>query len=50
MKRGYLIAPIHFSDPNFNSLMSAVPIDPQARMPALKIITVRVEKELIIRY
>jgi formate dehydrogenase major subunit len=50
MKRGYLFAPIHFSDPNFNSLMSAVPIDPQARMPALKIIPVKVEKELIIRY
>ena len=43
MQRGYLFAPIHFSEPNFNSLMSAVPIDPKARMPALKVIPVKVE-------
>jgi formate dehydrogenase alpha subunit len=43
MQRGYLFAPIHFSEPNFNSLMSAVPIDPKARMPALKIVPVKVE-------
>jgi len=45
MKPGYLFAPIHFSDPNFNSLMSAVPIDSKARMPALKVIPVKVEKD-----
>ena len=45
MKPGYLFAPIHFSDPNFNSLMSAVPIDPKARMPALKVIPVKVERD-----
>lgn len=44
LQSGYLFAPIHFSEPNFNSLMSAVPIDPQARMPALKVIPVKVEK------
>ena len=44
-QRGYLFAPIHFSEPNFNSLMSAVPIDPRARMPALKVVPVKVEKE-----
>ena len=44
MQRGYLFAPIHFSEPNFNSLMSAVPIDPKARMPALKVVPVKVEK------
>ncbi len=44
MQRGYLFAPIHFSKPNFNSLMSAVPIDPKARMPALKVVPVKVEK------
>jgi formate dehydrogenase major subunit len=44
LQRGYLFAPIHFSEPNFNSLMSAVPIDPHARMPALKVIPVRVAK------
>jgi len=43
LQRGYLFAPIHFSDPNFNSLMSAVPIDPKARMPALKVVPVKVE-------
>lgn len=32
MQRGYLFAPIHFSEPNFNSLMSAVPIDPNIAM------------------
>ena len=45
LQRGYLFAPIHFSDPNFNSLMSAVPIDPRARMPALKVIPVKLEPE-----
>jgi len=44
MQRGYLFAPIHFSEPNFNALMSAVPIDPKARMPALKVVPVKVEK------
>ena len=44
MQRGYLFAPIHFSEPNFNALMSAVPIDPQARMPALKVVPVKLEK------
>ncbi len=45
MQRGYLFAPIHFSEPNFNCLMSAVPIDPKARMPALKVVPVKVQKE-----
>ena len=45
LKRGYLFAPIHFSKPNFNSLMSAVPIDPKARMPALKVVPVKVERQ-----
>ena len=45
MQRGYIFAPIHFSEPNFNSLMSAVPIDPKARMPALKVVPVKVEKQ-----
>jgi len=44
MQRGYLFAPIHYSEPNFNSLMSAVPIDPKARMPALKVVPVKIEK------
>jgi formate dehydrogenase alpha subunit len=44
MQRGYLFAPIHYSEPNFNSLMSAVPIDPKARMPALKVVPVKLEK------
>ncbi len=44
LQRGYLFAPIHFSESNFNSLMSAVPIDPKARMSALKVIPVKVEK------
>lgn len=44
MQRGYLFAPIHFSESNFNSLMSAVPIYPKARMPALKVVPVKVEK------
>ena len=44
MQRGYLFAPIHFSESNFNSLMSAVPIDPKARMPALKVVLVKVVK------
>ncbi len=43
MQRGYLFAPIHFSEPNLNSLMSAVPIDPKARMPALKVVPVKIE-------
>jgi formate dehydrogenase major subunit len=45
MQRGYLFAPIHFSEPNFNCLMSAVPIDPKARMPALKVVPVKIQKE-----
>ena len=45
MQRGYLFAPIHYSEPNFNSLMSAVPIDPKARMPALKVVPTKVEKQ-----
>jgi formate dehydrogenase alpha subunit len=45
LQRGYLFAPIHFSESNFNSLMSAVPIDPKARMPALKVIPVKLQKE-----
>jgi formate dehydrogenase major subunit len=44
MQPGYLFAPIHFSEPNFNALMSAVPIDPKARMPALKAVPVKVER------
>ena len=44
MQPGYLFAPIHFNEPNFNALMSAVPIDPKARMPALKVVPVKVEK------
>lgn len=44
MQRGYLFAPIHYSEPNFNALMSAVPIDPKARMPALKVVPVKIEK------
>jgi formate dehydrogenase alpha subunit len=39
---GYLFAPNHFSTPNFNVLMSSVPLDPQARMPALKVVPVQV--------
>ena len=46
MQRGYLFAPIHYSEPNFNSLMSAVPIDPKARMPALKVVPTKVEKQI----
>jgi formate dehydrogenase major subunit len=41
---GYLFAPIHFNTPNFNTLMSSVPMDPQARMPALKIVPVNIER------
>ena len=41
---GYLFIPIHFEKPNVNTLMSAVPLDPQARMPALKVIPARVER------
>jgi len=44
LQRGYLFAPIHFAEPNFNVLMSAVPIDPKARMPALKVVPVKVQK------
>lgn len=44
LQRGYLFAPIHFTEPNLNSLMSAVPIDPKARMPALKVVPVKIEK------
>ena len=44
LQRGYLFAPIHYTNPNFNSLMSAVPIDPKARMPALKVIPVKLQK------
>jgi len=44
LQRGYLFAPIHFSKPNFNSLMSAVPMDPKTRMPALKMIPVKLQK------
>ena len=44
LQSGYLFAPIHFSESNFNSLMSAVPIDPRARMPALKVVPVKIEK------
>jgi anaerobic selenocysteine-containing dehydrogenase len=45
VQQGYLFAPIHFTEPNFNGLMSAVPIDPKARMPALKVIPVKLQKE-----
>jgi formate dehydrogenase major subunit len=38
LQRGYLLGSIHFSEPNFNALMSAMPIDLEARMPALKVI------------
>ena len=41
---GYLFIPIHFDNPNVNTLMSAVPLDPQARMPALKVIPAMIEK------
>ena len=41
---GYLFAPIHFSRPNCNALMSAVPMDPKARMPALKVVPAALEK------
>jgi anaerobic selenocysteine-containing dehydrogenase len=44
MQQGYLFAPIHFDNPNLNALMSAVPIDPKARMPALKVVPVKIEK------
>ena len=43
IQRGYLFSPIHYSEPNLNALMSAVPIDPKARMPALKVVPVKVE-------
>lgn len=45
LQKGYLFAPIHFRKPNLNSLMSAIPKDPKARMPALKVIPVKIEKE-----
>ena len=41
---GYLFIPIHFDNPNVNTLMSAVPLDPHARMPALKVIPARIER------
>jgi assimilatory nitrate reductase catalytic subunit len=41
---GYLFAPNHFNLPNFNTLMSSVPLDPHARMPALKVIPVRIAR------
>jgi|GEM_PF-5554300 len=41
---GYLFAPNHFNTPNFNTLMSSVPRDPQARMPALKVIPVSIRQ------
>lgn len=44
VSQGYLFAPIHFSRPNFNALMSAVPMDPTARMPALKVVPVMLTK------
>lgn len=37
-------ATIHFNTPNFNTVMSSVPLDPQARMPALKIVPVTIER------
>ena len=45
MQRGYLFAPIHFSESNLSSLMSAVPIDSKARMPALKVVPVKLQQE-----
>jgi predicted molibdopterin-dependent oxidoreductase YjgC len=45
MQQGYLFAPIHFDNPNLSALISAVPIDPQAKMPALKVVPVKIEKE-----
>lgn len=39
---GYLFGPIHFDKPNYNALMSAVPLDPHAKMPALKVVPVNV--------
>lgn len=41
---GMLFAPIHFNKPNLNKLMSASPMDPQAKMPALKVIPVNLKK------
>ncbi|MBW1982184.1 MAG: formate dehydrogenase subunit alpha [Deltaproteobacteria bacterium] len=41
---GYVFMPIHYETPNVNTLMSAVPLDPQARMPALKVIPVKIER------
>jgi formate dehydrogenase alpha subunit len=41
---GYLFGPIHFNNPNYNALMSAVPLDPQARMPALKVVPVSITR------
>jgi anaerobic selenocysteine-containing dehydrogenase len=40
---GYLFAPNHFNKPNYNALMSSSPLDPQARMPALKVVPVSLE-------
>jgi len=44
MQRGYIFSPIHFTDPNFSTLMSAVIIYPKAWMPALKVIPEKIEK------
>ena len=43
MFQGYLFAPNHFNTPNLNILMSAVQLDPQARMPELKVIQVSMQ-------
>ncbi|MCD6171794.1 MAG: formate dehydrogenase subunit alpha [Thermoplasmata archaeon] len=43
--KGYLSVPIHFFNVcNLNRLTSTYPLDPQAKMPSLKVIIVRVEK------
>ncbi len=43
--KGYLFVPIHFFNTcNFNRLTSTYPLDPQAKMPPLKVMIVRVEK------
>jgi len=45
LQRGYLFAPLHFSEPEFYPLMSAVPIDSKARMPVLKVIAVKLQRK-----
>ncbi len=45
LSKGYLFAPNHFNQPNFNALMSSVPLDPQAKMPALKVVPVNIVRE-----